>query len=231
MPCDVAFVVQRYCSECHVEPPKNSAPFAIINHSEAMAAAPRMLFRMRTGTMPPSGARPSAREIDAFESWMDAGYPQTGTCTDFDAGVVDAGAMTTCASGNFYNMAAELPGELMNPGLSCPTCHIAGANFYVAFAYAGTVMPGLHEADRCKSPAPDGGLVEILEMDGGAGLSFSPKSSGNFKRLDAGPSPFIARITLNGISKSSASTHTSGDCNTCHTEQGANGASGRLTWP
>ncbi len=176
--------------------------------------------------MPSAPPRPGARQIDAFEQWINAGYPHTGACTDFDAG-----APTTCASSAFYDMSSELPGELMNPGLSCPTCHIGGLNFYIAFSYAGTVMAGPHEKDRCKSLPPDGGRVEILEADGGAGFVFRPNASGNFKTLDAGPSPFIARISVGGRSRNSQATHTSGDCNTCHTEQGANGAPGRLTWP
>ena len=229
LPCDVASLVKKYCADCHVDPPKNSAPFPISNHDEAVAAAPRMLIRMRLGTMPPVNPKPTAREIDAFELWMDAGYPVTGSCTD--AGTIDAGFPTTCASGNFYNQNAEVPGELMNPGLSCPTCHLSLGLSYVAFSYAGTVMPGPHEQDRCKSPGRDGGRVEILEVDGGPGLLFTPNSSGNFRTLDAGPGPFIARISAGGMSKTSMSLHLSGDCNTCHTEQGANGASGRLTWP
>jgi hypothetical protein len=231
LPCDVSALVDRYCAECHQEPPKNFAPFAISDYPQTVANAPRMLIRMRQGSMPPDGVKPTAREIDAFALWIDAGFPRTGTCTDFDAGVVDAGAPTTCASNNLYNMGAEPPGELMNPGLSCPTCHLSSGLFYVGFSHAGTVMPGLHEKDRCKSPAPDGGIVELLEADGGAIFTFRPNASGNFFTLDAGHSPFIARISANGATRSSVSLHTSGDCNSCHTEQGANGASGRLTWP
>ena len=148
-----------------------------------------------------------------------------------DAGARDASTETTCASNSFYNQATEPPGELMNPGLACPTCHEANQLFYVDFTYAGTVMAGPHEADRCKSPPPPGATVEILQLDGGLFWSWLANSSGSFRTLDAGPSPFIARLSTDAGTKRSMGQHLLGNCNRCHTEQGANGASGRLTWP
>ncbi len=256
LPCDVARLLQRYCSECHRDPPVNSAPFPITGRDELLAPPPistvptvaeRALIRMRSQSapMPPvptdggSRPRPSKPEVDAFSRWIDAGFPFTGACSEFDAGVSDAGAdggadagyPTTCASGMIYDQITEPPGELMNPGLSCPSCHFENQLFYVYFQYAGTVMAAVHERDRCKSPPPPGGTVEILELDGGVWWSTPVNSSGSFHNLDAGPSPFVARLITDAGVKVSASLHLSGNCNSCHTAQGANDAGGRLTWP
>lgn len=234
LPCDVQRLVASHCQECHGAKPEQGAPFSLVTRADVKDAAARMQFRMQAGTMPPAPrASPSALEQSLFAAWIDAGYPETGTCTPLpDAGTPDAGAPTTCASNVFYNQLLEPPGELMNPGLSCPTCHAANQLFYVAFTYAGTVMPGLHEKNTCKSPpTADGGIVEIAALDGGVFWQWEVNSSGNFRTLDAGPSPYVARLYRGGMVKQNQTTHTSGDCNTCHTEQGANGAAGRLTFP
>ena len=250
--------MQKYCLECHRDPPIKNAPFPIVTRADLLAepsistvptVAQRALIRMRSPSspMPPLATdggtrpRPSAAELDAFARWIDAGFPGVGTCSDFDAGTEDAGAAdagpddagfpTTCASNAFYDPFNEPPGELMNPGLPCPTCHFDNQLFYVVFPYAGTVMAGPHEKDRCKSPPPPGATVEILELDGGLFWSWLANSSGSFRTMDAGPSPYVARLINDGGTKVSTTTHTSGNCNSCHTEQGTNGATGRLTWP
>lgn len=209
------------------------APFALLTRADVKDASARMLFRLQAGTMPPAPRSVPPFEVGLFAAWIDAGFPETGACTALpDAGVVDAGQPTTCGSGAFYDLNLEPPGELMNPGLSCPTCHLSNGLDYVAFKYAGTVMAGLHEKNLCKSPpTSDGGVVEILSPDGGLFWAWAVNTSGNFRTLDAGPSPYVARLTRGGATKASQTTHTSGDCNSCHTEQGANGAPGRLTWP
>lgn len=234
LPCDVQQLVTSACNDCHTSPAMGGAPFALLTHADVKAASARMLLRMQAGTMPPA-PRPAvpASAIAQFAEWIDAGFPEVGTCSPIpDAGMQDAGPTTTCASGVFYDQLTEPPGELMNPGLSCPTCHIANNLFYVAFTYAGTVMAGPREKSTCKPPAGfDGGTVEILFPDGGTAWKTDVNSSGNFRTLDAGPAPYVARLTRGGQTKVSQTTHTSGDCNSCHTEQGANGASGRLTFP
>lgn len=238
LPCDVQALLAASCNECHTTPTVGGAPFPLLSHADVKAASTRALLRMQAGTMPPA-PRPvvPAYAIAQFAAWIDAGFPTTGACTPApDAGSpdggADAGVPTTCASGVFYNQLTEPPGELMNPGMSCPTCHAANALAYVAFQYAGTVMVAPHEKNACKPPASfDGGTVEVLFLDGGLFWKWDVNASGSFKTLDAGPSPYVARLSKNGQSKSSQTPHTSGDCNTCHSEQGSNGASGRLTFP
>ena len=43
--------------------------------------------------------------------------------------------------------------------------------------------------------------------------------------------PFTAKVTHQGRERAMTTTQTSGDCNGCHTQAGANGAPGRITLP
>jgi hypothetical protein len=57
-----------------------------------------------------------------------------------------------------------------------------------------------------------------------AGNFYSSKSTAGF------PLPYRARIVANGKTVAMATPQTEGDCNTCHTATGMNGAPGRITW-
>jgi hypothetical protein len=76
--------------------------------------------------------------------------------------------------------------------------------------------------------------VEILDTTGAVRRSFpiSTLSDGNFYGGSVGtPSPYTARVVVNGVVKSQMVTpQTNGDCNVCHTAQGAQGAPGRIHW-
>ena len=43
--------------------------------------------------------------------------------------------------------------------------------------------------------------------------------------------PFKAKVTYMGRERAMAATQTSGDCNACHTQNGANSAPGRILLP
>lgn len=55
-------------------------------------------------------------------------------------------------------------------------------------------------------------------------------SAGNFFQFasDSFAPPFLARVFWNGGARFMKKMQTSGDCNSCHTESGANGAPGRI---
>ncbi len=121
----------------------------------------------------------------------------------------------------------------MNPGLACRSCHLQLAPSK-AYFYAGTVYPTLHEKDRCNAPPPAGAKIEILDKNGVVVLTFTPGSSGNFRSTATTTTiqlPYTARVVANGMTRSMTTPQTNGDCNSCHTEQGANGAQGRIVWP
>jgi mono/diheme cytochrome c family protein len=43
--------------------------------------------------------------------------------------------------------------------------------------------------------------------------------------------PFTAKVTYKGRERAMAAVQTSGDCSSCHTQTGTNGAPGRITLP
>jgi hypothetical protein len=121
----------------------------------------------------------------------------------------------------------------MNPGQACRACHKTKASDYNYF-FMGTVFPGFYEKDLCMSPPPSGAKVEILDTTGKVTMTLTPNASGNFmsSAVVAGvPIPYSARLVANGVTRAMNAAQTDGDCNKCHTEQGIEGAPGRLVWP
>jgi hypothetical protein len=56
-------------------------------------------------------------------------------------------------------------------------------------------------------------------------------SSGNFYSPGTVTTPYTAKIVVNGVTTAMMASQTSGDCNSCHTANGAQGAAGRITVP
>jgi mono/diheme cytochrome c family protein len=55
--------------------------------------------------------------------------------------------------------------------------------------------------------------------------------AGNFYSLQSVTPPLSAKVTYGGAVRQMTAAATSGDCNTCHTQNGANGAPGRIKTP
>jgi hypothetical protein len=162
-----------------------------------------------------------------------------GTLANF----VTAPPGSTCASGLVYQGNAGRP--TMNPGLACRSCHL-GQNFDnqnpaglskpdKAFFFMGTAYASLREDDRCLSAnVPSGAKIEILDSSGAVKATLPINEAGNFfsDSTSAGFAlPYRARIVANGKTLQMATPQMDGDCNTCHTDSGRNGAPGRITWP
>jgi hypothetical protein len=188
--------------------------------------------------------RMSTAEIQAFTNWVSAGTP-AGTCSAVPDGgtTTPPPAQTGCSSNSYWNF-GTLGRDYMNPGLACRSCHL-GNNFQNqnpgrvaqpnrAYYFMGTVFPSLHEKDTCNAN-PGNVVVEILDASGAVKVRMGVNSpSGNFfsGSTSAGfAMPYTARVVANGKTVAMGSKQTDGDCNTCHTEQGLNGAPGRITVP
>lgn len=122
----------------------------------------------------------------------------------------------------------------MNPGRSCVQCHAENddeehAPFYKV---AGTVMTALHESDDCRgAPQMTIKLTDAKQTE----WVMVGNSAGNFW-LDPTAEvamPYTARIIdKHGNERVSIEDgHSLGDCASCHTRDGADGASGRLLPP
>lgn len=127
----------------------------------------------------------------------------------------------------------------MNPGVACLQCHLDyGGNR--AFPFSGTVFSSFHEKSMCNSPPPPGARIEILDEAGQITLTMLPSASENFhSTLVPGVAlPYRARVVANGRAREMQTLQMSGDCNSCHTEQGGrrlptdeHEAPGRVVWP
>lgn len=244
LPCDVAAFVASKCASCHRSPPTGGATFALLGRADFLAPSPtysgwnigqRSSARLHDTVMPmpPSySAQPTSAETSAFDNWVSAGMPE-GACGAIDAGTPDAGpAPTTCTSGTFWTSGDHGSSD-MNPGLACKTCHATKA-FFKQYPFSGTVYPSLHEQDRCDARPPANTTVQIIDKNGSVALTMTASgTSGNFHSslLVSVAMPYTARVTANGRTSTMTTPQTNGDCNSCHTEQGANGAMGRIVWP
>jgi hypothetical protein len=233
LPCDVAQVLSN-CTSCHSSPPVGGAPMALVSYADLTAAAPSdasktaaemCVTRMQSTTtpMPPSGGA-SAADVQTLQTWISAGYPKgscSGSSTNYNTPL-------TCTSGT-YDHAPE--GVGMQPGGACNTCHSqqSGVDKPPTFSIAGTVYPTAHEYDACVGVA--GAQVVIMDVSGNTQLTLTTNASGNFTSEASIKKPYRAKVIVNGQTREMSASQTDGNCNSCHTESGANGAPGRIMTP
>jgi hypothetical protein len=137
-------------------------------------------------------------------------------------------AAPACTSGTTWTKGNHGSAQ-MNPGLACISCHstMNGPELTIA----GTVYPTAHEPDLCfGADGVDGAQVVITGADGQA-ITLTPTLSGDFHLGTRVMMPFTAKVTYMGRERGMTAAQTSGDCNGCHTQAGANGAPGRITLP
>lgn len=240
LPCDVADVLTSACTSCHGNPPIGGAPMSLTSLDLLRAASPSnaavtngqaSVQRMASTTsrMPPAPAAPvPAGKQSAFSAWVSSGMP-AGSC-GVDGGTPDP-AFTgppTCSSGQYWSGGES---STMRPGEACIACHARGEG--PTFAIAGTAYPTGHEYDDCYGSAAQGATVTVTDRNN-VSRSFTVNSAGNFSGSGSGgwPAlPITARITANGQTRVMSGAVNTGDCNTCHTLNGASGAPGRIALP
>ena len=140
-----------------------------------------------------------------------------------------------CTSGK---LAGTSENQDMTPGQPCNACHAytnsgGDGNEAPIYAFAGTVYTAHHEPDNCVGGTNGGGsaVIEVVSRTGKR--FFAPIfESGNFMlESDEVTYPITARITYQGRTRWMIEPQMSGDCNTCHSEAGGSGASGRIRLP
>jgi hypothetical protein len=140
-----------------------------------------------------------------------------------------------CTSGVTRNL-NESEGPEMAPGRACNTCHAeenaaSGEGDAPIFSFAGTVFPTGHEPDDCIGAGAAGALVVVTDS---AGQTFTAavNRGGNFVlEEDLFVRPYRAKLIFQGREREMASAQRNGDCNSCHTAAGTNGAPGRIVLP
>jgi hypothetical protein len=239
LPCDVQKVLEDACIACHGG---SQAP-PMLSYGDLVAASPsypgqtvaqRALARMTATTSPmppPPAIPPTAAEIATFQTWVNAGTPMGGACAS--SGPTSTGnynTPTTCSSTVTVPTWTGGDGSgSMAPGEACLACHQQHGG--PRFAVGGTVYLTAHEPNDCKGDAATNLQVIVTDKNGQV-VTMKVNSAGNFysSGVTLAP-PFTAKVTDGTNTRAMSGAVTAGDCNSCHTEQGANGAPGRIMAP
>lgn len=247
LPCDVQALLENRCIACH----NGSAPESprLLEYADLVAPsksdptktmAQAALTRMRTPASPmppPPAVPPNVDELETFETWVILGAQKSAAaCTDTPPVRADSGAppfdpaSVKCTSGTTWTGGTQ-GSPLMRPGAACNACHqvMGGPNL----AIAGTVYPTANEPDDCNGSVPAPELTVTVTDAKGRVLTIPANAAGNFSIARAGKltPPFRASVTDGTKTRAMKGTVTSGDCNSCHTVAGANGAPGRIMAP
>jgi hypothetical protein len=137
-------------------------------------------------------------------------------------------APAKCTSGTMWTQ-GDRGSSSMNPGRACITCHTTMNG--PSLTIGGTVYPSAHEPDLCNGTAGSTGVRVVITGADGQTLTLTPGTSGNFNSRTRVMSPYKAKVTYMGRERAMVAAQTSGDCNSCHTQNGANSAPGRILLP
>jgi len=233
IPCDVAAVLVNHCGGCHnpsylsggVDLTTYASLTAASKRVPSMTVAQRAVARMQDSTspMPPTGTIASA-DIATVAAWVAAGTPK-GACSTMTQ---PAPVTVQCSSGMTYSSNGDDGSKAMDPGQACIACH--STHDAPKFEFAGTVYPTEHEPDNCVGES--GATVTVTDAKG-ATFTQTVGANGNFASGSQTPIafPITAEIQLGGKTLKMNTAVPSGDCNSCHTVLGANGAPGRIVAP
>lgn len=137
-----------------------------------------------------------------------------------------------CSSGEHWDDGDD-GDRRMHPGHACVSCH--ADNDGPSFPIGGTVYPSAHEPDDCEGiDGQDDGETRVVITDAtGREINLPVNEVGNFYAEDQGPivMPIRAKVVRGGVERLMLGERMSGDCNSCHTQDGLNGAPGRIVAP
>lgn len=234
LPCDVSQLLVEKCLACHGSPPIGT-PLKLTSRADLMAksatdptktVAELSIARMKDAAkpMPPAGA---SVPTTALEAWVAAGMP-AGSC---GTGGVPVGPSpydtpTVCTSNSRWTR-GNRGSSSMRPGGSCIDCHTKEGEG-PRYSIAGTLYATAHEPADCNGQA---GATVVITDANGAVTKLTPNAAGNFYLKTKVALPYKASVIANGKERAMATPQTSGDCNACHTEQGTQGAPGRIMAP
>lgn len=238
LPSDVQAVFTANCVACHGSTPIAGVPASLTTYAALTASsktdptetvAQEAVVRMQSATMPMPPApltRASAADINTIQQWVAAGTPKSDCPAGSDAGVVDAGPPMTdpfsvapvCTSKKMWT-GGDRGSSSMNPGRACIACHSMGKG--PRFAIAGTLYPTAHEPDLCDGVNGTTGAQIVIVGADKKTVTVKPNSAGNFYYEGTIATPYQAKIVYMGRERAMIEPQTSGDCNSCHTQNGS----------
>ena len=161
----------------------------------------------------------------------------TGIVASPDEGSGSSTGVAVCSS-NIYWRDMDKGSEFMHPGGKCNNCHDKNPMTAPNLTIAGTVYPTSHEPDECNGVNPslnDAGAAEItIVITDKTGRTLPPlpvNSVGNFKFEAEILKPFNVKVVHKGKENKMVMQAPHGDCNLCHTQNGAENAPGRIVAP
>jgi hypothetical protein len=238
LPCDVQQLLENRCIACH----QGQSPPALLTYddlvrpsasdsSKTMAQASLERMKDASRPMPPTPAvPPTAAEVATFEAWVSAKTPKGSTCTSTADGIAPASnpyaTPEVCTSNQRWTKGND-ESQLMRPGGACITCHAQRGG--PAFTIGGTVYPSAHEPNDCNGVS--GGVTVVVTDSVGRVLNLNINAAGNFHSEQAIAPPFHVKVKSANRERAMSGSLTAGDCNSCHTATGVNGAPGRIMGP
>jgi hypothetical protein len=130
-----------------------------------------------------------------------------------------------CVSGRRYTSG---DGPLAHPGADCIGCHTSSDEDPPRFTIAGTTYAAPRQADDCWGMS--GPTVEVTDATGKI-ITLTTNEAGTFFSEEPIAPPIRARVITNGKVRAMKDPVPSGNCASCHTRDGVNGAPGRLLVP
>ena len=155
------------------------------------------------------------------------GGSSSGSSSGGATGGGDGGIVVVCTSGVTSH---SNEGSSMSPGDTCVSCHSSSNGEASMLTIGGTVYPTAHEPTNCDGVSVTGATVVITDANNKV-QTLTVNSVGNFQSSASVAAPYKASVVYNGATLSMLTAQTSGDCNSCHTVDGANGAPGRVMLP
>ncbi len=246
--CEVSALLAARCVSCHSDPLPRGVPMTLTAPADLTAPSSNdparsvidvSIERLRDpeAPMPPAPANPpTSAEADILEAWVQNGMP-----ADCDSGTAGSGGVVgnpydtpvTCTSDRYWTQGNE-GSRSMRPGGECIDCHDNGPKDGPPFALAGTVYPSAHEPNDCDGANGTSTSAEVIVIDAnGKTFTMAVNPVGNFYYETEEPFafPYRAKVVSEGRERLMAGEQTTGDCNGCHTESGAEDAPGRIVLP
>jgi hypothetical protein len=140
---------------------------------------------------------------------------------------------SVCTSNNYWTF-GDQGSDQMHPGGACITCHSTQSRA-PQIPVGGTVFPTGHEPDDCDGLDGLANVVTVQVTDA-AGKVYKSRANGvgNFyiSQHYTVTFPITAKVIMpDGRERVMTESQMDGDCNRCHTTDGANNAPGRIVPP
>jgi hypothetical protein len=239
-PCEVQALLATKCQACHKLTPPGpllsaadfSRPSKVDPQRTVGQVALERLALTTSLRMPPAPLEAAtAAETAALSAWVQGGAkPTTCDATPVPTAPDPYDTPVVCTSmKNWTGGNKESP--LMRPGGACISCHTKEGEGPI-FAVSGTVFPTPHEPDDCNGVSSAAGAEVVVTEANGTAHSLKVNDAGNFYLEGRNFAyPYQAKVVYKGRERVMVEAQMSGDCNTCHTEAGAEKAPGRIFLP